>query len=1100
MSKLILAVFLLIQFVGVKYLYAQNSSDSISFSGDEIIKQGIELFDNGKYEEAIKVFQKVSPCDPNYSRACYEMAYSYDNLGDFKTAFQKCKEAIALDSTDVQVFIMKGNLLDKLGRSKEAIEWMRFVEKTYPYNQSLLYNLGICYLNSGEILKAEAKLIKGIHYNPYHAKSHLTLAKINYIMGRTAQSYLAYNMGIIMNPRLEFISSFEETISGKIDSLSKSYLYPYPKEVNHAKWDSLSGLLNAEIAFREDFPYEYKLNFLTCRQSVLLFRKMKFDEKDTSLYNQFYVRFFKKIVERNELETYLYYTLKGTGNEQATEWFKHNVARNDTFVDHAKQTIEDWKKYGFSSINEANRQKVYHFNDNGDLESVGILKGTAQPEHAGLWYFVSETGAITQKGNFINNMQEGEFLKYWPDGTIKQRLNFKNGNYDGLNYTFHPNGVKAGIFPRNNDIPEGVQEEFNSAGRLYSRTPYKNGKIEGVSVFIDYSNGYKRNMPYVNNKYEGMMTEYWLNGNKKTEAMYADSLLHGPSKKWYANGNLEWEGHYTKGIHTGKWISYHSNGAKSAEGTYDESGSGNLVDTYTEYDYRGTMTTRISGYNQGKTNGTEIIYYPDGTVQSKLVIQDDVIKHIDCFDLTGKNIYTTDEKEGVLHYKFFYPEGTLKREGDYKNGLKTGVWKEYNVLGKLINELNWMDGLQSGVQKQYYTNGKLQLIYACDSGKVSGEVNKYFENGSPYFTGYYESDRPAGLWTSYYSNDSIENKAYFVNGKMVGRRMSYSPEGTLSTEEKFDSEGECLSVKYFDINEKQYDITNYSCDSVNYLLHFPNGKIKAKLSYTDRKRNGLQEYYYPNGQLKIKQSYIYGNAEGEYRRWDHHGKPMEVKNYRINELDGKWYGYENGKPDFIDNYEMGNDNGFYTELYPNGHKRRTYEKEKGLRKGTSDYLAPDSTWMYGVQFRDDDICAVSYFDKTGKLHSNERIDATTKEIVCYYKSGKIAARIPFDKCVYNGKYATYYPNGQLINETSYKDDYREGLTKYCFENGAVKELINFHNGSRHGNYTLYFANGKKSIEGVYHAGKKHGKWLFYNESGKLVETLSYANDEVYEIN
>jgi antitoxin component YwqK of YwqJK toxin-antitoxin module len=156
--------------------------------------------------------------------------------------------------------------------------------------------------------------------------------------------------------------------------------------------------------------------------------------------------------------------------------------------------------------------------------------------------------------------------------------------------------------------------------------------------------------------------------------------------------------------------------------------------------------------------------------------------------------------------------------------------------------------------------------------------------------------------------------------------------------------------------------------------------------------------------------------------------------------------------------------------------------------------------MYSVQYRDDEICAISYFDKTGKLHSNEKVDSTTKEIICYYKSGKIAARIPFHNGIYNGKYATYYPSGQLINETSYVNDYREGLAKSCFESGSVKELMNWHNGSRHGNYALYFANGKKAIEGGYHAGKRYGKWLFYNESGKIVETLSYFDDEIYEIN
>lgn len=1098
MNKLTLCVFLLVMIGGIKNAYAQNVSDSIPPSGNEIIKQGVELFDNGKYEEAITTFLKVNPCDPMYSKACYEVAYTFHNLGDYKTALQKCQEAIAIDSTGIQTFILKGNLLDILGRRKDAIDWLEFVATKYPYNQSLLYNLGICYINNGDIQKAEATLLKGIYYNPYHATSHLAIARINYMMGRKAQSYLAYNMGIIMSPRLQYLKNYEEAICGKIDSISKSYLYPYPSNVNHVKWDDLTALLNAEVAFRENFPYDYNLNFLSSRQSVFLIKQMKFEEKDTSIYNQFYVRFFKKLLEDKELEACMYYSLGNAGSEQVNEWLKKNVALNDTFIGHARQTIEHWKKYGFSIANEKKHQIVFHFNEDAALESVGMLNETAEPAREGVWYFIRGTGAIEQKGNYRNNMIEGEVLKYWPDGSVRQQLNYKEDKLDGLNYTFHPNGVKSGVFPRNNGISEGVEEEYNSAGKLSSRTLYKNGQIEGTVVSIDYINGFRNETPYVNNKRQGKMTEYWLNGNKKTEAMYVDSLLNGPFKKWYANGQLEWEGNFVKDIQVGKWISYNSKGGKSAEGTCDE--NGNLTDTYSEFDRQGKMTIQISGYNKGEKDGIQTYYFPDGKVQAKFVIQKDIIRHIDCFDLSGNKLYSADEKDGELNYKYFFPEGPLKLEGTYKNGLKEGIWKFYNVFGKLTEEESWMKGMQSGIQKQYHSNGNLQFVFMCDSGKISGQITRYFKNGHLSYKGYYNSEGSTGLWTTYYSNDSIENKAYMVSDKMTGRRMSYSPEGKLTTEEKFNDEGESVSIKNFDAQGRISEVINISSDSTSFISHYPNGKLKSKLFYSGRKRNGLQEYYYPNGKLKSQTTFLYGNAEGESRHWDHRGNLVNVKTYRGNELDGKLVGYENGKLDFTDTYEMGSNEGLYQECYLDGHVMRTLNEEAGKYQGLSEYYAPDSTWMFSLVYRDDEMCTVSYFDNLGKLHSGERIDSTTKGIVCYYKNGKVAARIPIENGIFNGKHVLYYPSGQLLREISYVNDYREGPTKYCFENGSVQELSNWKNGSKEGNYTLYFSNGKKAMEGTYLAGKKHGKWLYYNETGKLIETLSYADDEVYEIN
>jgi uncharacterized protein len=1098
MTKFIFSTLLFLSFCGIKNVHAHQQSDSIPPSGNDIIRQGIELFDNGKYDDAIKTFKKVSPCDPNYAAACYETSLAYDNLEDFSMALQKCEEAILLNPTDVQTGILKGSLLDELTRRDEAINWFEILEKKYPYNQSLLYNLAICYLNKGEPQKAEEILLKGLHYNPYHTSSHLALARINFIMGRKAQSYLAYNMAILMNPRVANIKKFEEAISGQIDSISKSYLYSYPENVEHKKWDDITGLLNAEVAFQENFPYPYKLNFLSCRQSYLLFQKMVFDEKDTSFYNQFYVRFFRKVLENNEFESYLNYSLKNTENKQVNEWLKKDSTLVDQFTTHARESINLWKEYGFSTENEDKHQKTIHFSDKGDLESVGILKDTPQPSREGIWHFISETGAISQKGRYQNNMREGDFLIYWPDGTIKQQLIYKSDKLNGLNYTYHPNGVKSGIYPRTNDIPDGVEDEYNSAKKLVSRQLYKNGKTEGNAIFNDYANGYSRLIPFVNNKREGMTIEKWLNTNKKTEAMYADSLLNGAYKKWYANGQPEWEGIYKKNIQIGKWTSYYSNGTKSAEGMLDESGKPTGV--YFEFDHQGRPMQQISGYKNGKPDGIQTYYFPNGKEQAKFVLQEDTYKHIDCFNLSGEKIYSADEKEDELSYKYFFPEGTIKLEGKFKNGLKEGIWKRFNVLGKVISEETWIGGIRSGSQKYYHENGSLQLVYTCDSDKISGKVLRYFENGHISLIGYYDAGDYTGEWTTYYSNDSVETRACFENNKIVGRRMNYSPNGKLVLEETFNTESEPVRFKYFDEKGKLTDELSFPYDSVNFVLHFPDGKIKAKLSFSDRRNNGIQQYFHPNGQLKSQQTFIYGNLQGVSQEWDYHGKPVSVRNYCMNELEGKYSEFENGKPVFVDSFEMGINHGLYQEFYPNGHVLRTITEEAGERQGNSDCFAPDSTWMYSIQYRDDEFYSVSYRDIQGKLHSNEQIDDSKKEIVCYYKDGKVSARLPFAKCIFNGKHSIYYPNGKLLREISYVNDYREGLSKYFYENGAMKESCEWLNGSKSGHYTSYFANGQKETEGNYLANKKLGKWLVYNESGKLVETLNYANDELYEIN
>lgn len=1096
MKKIVLAA-LLSLFINIPFLYSEQKSDSIPPSGSELINQGIALFDKGEYDNAIKVYNLVSPCDPVYAWACYETAMTYEIKNDLTSAYKKCEESLGLDPSDINSCILKGNLLDQMSRKKEALEWFSKLEHQYPYHQKLLYNFAITYLNNNEPEQAEKLLIRGLYYNPFHASSHVALGKANYMMGRKAQSYLAYNMGILMNPKNEYVKRLEASICGEGDSISKSYKYPYHPNVIHSKWDYLTGLTNAEIAFREDFKYPFKINYLFTRQSYLLFQKMQFEANDTTLYNQFYVRFFKQILEKNDLETYFYYAFSHTENKEATEWREKNGKLIDEFVNLSKSLANSWKQYGFSTENEQKRIKIHHFDADNNLESIGQLSEKSNPSKEGVWLVINDKGSVIQKGNYRNNKTEGEYLVFWSDGKVKQKLNYKNDQLDGQNLTYHPNGVKSGSYPRSKGLTEGFEDEYDSSGKLISSFSYKKGKAEGKAFQMDYENSLSRELTFAINKRQGLMTEKWLNSNKKTEAMYVDSLLEGPSKKWYANGKPEWEGTFKKDNQVGKWTSYYSNGMKSAEGSNDD--SGNPTGTYCSYDRNGVKKEQISGYKNGNPEGNQIFYFPDGKVKARVVIEQDKIKHLECFDITGKMIYRADEKNDQLLYKTFFPEGQVKNEGSFKNGLKDGIWKEFDVLGKIQSEENWTNGLQSGIQKYFFSNGNPRLTYVCDSNKINGKITRYFSTGHVSEISYYKKNEGyTGECTSWYSNDTIESRQVYSNNKIKGRKLNYSPDGKLNSEEKYNSSGDLIGIKYYDYQGKSLNELNFPYDSLNLKLYYPNGKLKANLNMSDHRFNGVQEYYFPNGKVESRKNFIHGQAEGLAQEWDHYGNLIRSRNFVMNEQDGNSFRYKNGKITSSDSWEMGTNHGLYKEFHSNGKLYRVIRKEENDRQGKSDYFAPDSSWIFSFHFIDDKIGSVSHFDKTGTLQ-NEQITDTQKEITCYYKTGKFSARIQLEKGNFNGKFTLWYSNGKIFKESTYKNDYLEGPIIYYYENGSLKESTNYNNDERNGLYNSYFENGKVEIQGNYMAGKKQGKWLVFDKSGKLTETLYYANDELYEI-
>ena len=74
---------------------------------------------------------------------------------------------------------------------------------------------------------------------------------------------------------------------------------------------------------------------------------------------------------------------------------------------------------------------------------------------------------------------------------------------------------------------------------------------------------------------------------------------------------------------------------------------------------------------------------------------------------------------------YFYPDGTLRMEGEYKFGIKNGKWTSYYKDGT-----KWSEG--------YYTDGI-----------NNGPTNTWYENGQLYYQGYYKNGERAGLWKFY---------------------------------------------------------------------------------------------------------------------------------------------------------------------------------------------------------------------------------------------------------------------------------------------------------------------------------------------------------------
>lgn len=90
------------------------------------------------------------------------------------------------------------------------------------------------------------------------------------------------------------------------------------------------------------------------------------------------------------------------------------------------------------------------------------------------------------------------------------------------------------------------------------------------------------------------------------------------------------------------------------------------------------------------------------------------------------SFYQMNDSDSLLvREEWYYEDSTLRMEGNYKNGKKSGEWKAF------------------------YADGTLWSVGKFDKGLSNGERKVYHENGNIYYSGFYTDDKRSGHWEFY---------------------------------------------------------------------------------------------------------------------------------------------------------------------------------------------------------------------------------------------------------------------------------------------------------------------------------------------------------------
>ncbi|NTV82857.1 MAG: toxin-antitoxin system YwqK family antitoxin [Bacteroidales bacterium] len=457
-----------------------------------------------------------------------------------------------------------------------------------------------------------------------------------------------------------------------------------------------------------------------------------------------------------------------------------------------------------------------------------------------------------------------------------------------------------------------------------------------------------------------------------------------------------------KPVTDGYQVFYHANGAKSSEGTmrngkpdgywktYNEEGimvsEGNRRDyeldsTWKFYDDKGKIALEIN-YLKGKKDGIRKTYREDEIIEEA---------------------FKNDTKEGLTRY--YYPDGSLKREVNFRNGLEEGPAKEFDKDGRIITLITYKSGFiverelinrydnsgrRHGPWKYFYADGKVQREGTYKHGQENGYFKEYDRDGNLVSTAkfaegvkledvaelvkldvrkdyypdgkvkiaatYNKEGKPEGVRREFAPDGSIEKSYIFRNGIMIG-------EGIVT--EKGERDG--FWKEYFDDGrlraEGKY---NKDVKEGNWKFYHPNGIVEQEGTYLKGKPEGEWRWYYPGGEMLREELYYNGLLDGLMTEYDEEGNVITKGEYIEGKEEGEWF-YRSGDNETEGSYAEGTRNGLWKSydlpagmgkqkilrfegrfIEDNPHGKHTYYWDNGNKKEEGEYVMgrKEGDWIY----------------------------------------------------------------------------------------------------------------------------------------------------------
>ena len=181
----------------------------------------------------------------------------------------------------------------------------------------------------------------------------------------------------------------------------------------------------------------------------------------------------------------------------------------------------------------------------------------------GHWVTRYDNGNTRYEGDFVNNKPEGEFRRYYEDGTLAALL-YYYPNADSVSAAiFHTNGYISGKGSYHNQAREGKWEFYSQYIKDYlvCMEYYSNDLREGRSLKYHWNGNIAEEITFAGDKQTGEWKQYYSDGVLALRGLYVNGKRNGPFETFTTEGLPMIRGNYSNDIRTGDWSFYNNDGS-----------------------------------------------------------------------------------------------------------------------------------------------------------------------------------------------------------------------------------------------------------------------------------------------------------------------------------------------------------------------------------------------------------------------------------------------------------------------------------------------------------------------------------------------------------